>query len=255
MYYEIHGFGDPVLMIHGLGSDAGTWAAALPALSNAYRLVIFENRGAGRSSKPPGPYSTEMMAEDAAALMDQLGIARAHVIGKSMGGMIAQWLAVRFPEKVRSLVLASTVLRHDAYGEELLQLGREIAEKAGLFATYRQAFLMSYSREYCMHNRQRLEEVKELMNRLDPAEFLHGYREQSIACEKHDATQVASQIKAPVLVVVGAEDLITPAQASRNISAAIPNSELVILPHGGHGFWREFPGEVNDIVREFIARN
>jgi pimeloyl-ACP methyl ester carboxylesterase len=252
LYYEVQGFGDPVLLIHGLGSDLGTWAQMIPGFTGSYRLILFENRGAGRSSKPSGPYSTELMAEDAVALMDHLGIQRAHVIGKSMGGMIAQWIAVRYPEKVRSLVLASTVMKHDAYGEELLELGRDMAEKAGLFATYRQAFLMSYTREYCMTNRSRLEEVKALLDRLNPEEFLQGYREQSVACQKHDTSHMASKIKSPTLVIVGKDDLITPVQASRNLAAAIPKAELVVVQRGGHGFWREFAGEVNGVVRDFI---
>src|SRR5262245_11521619 len=107
LYYESHGSDDPLLLFLGLVSDAKTLSQFVPEFKD-YRIVIIENRGSGRSAKPEGPYSTEMMAEDAVALMDQLGIAQAHIIGKSMGGMIAQWIAARWPAKVRSLVLAST---------------------------------------------------------------------------------------------------------------------------------------------------
>lgn len=255
LYYESHGFGDPILLIPGLGSDANTWAPFVPKFSDRYRVVIVENRGSVRSSIPPSPYTTVQMAEDAAALLDTLGIRRAHVIGKSMGGMIAQILAARYPEKVRSVVLASTIMKHDPYGEEMLELGRTIAEKAGLFATYRQAFLMSYSREYCMTNRSRLAEVQELMSRIDEAEALRGYLGQSFACQSHDSRELVRQIKSPALVIVGSEDTITPPQASRDLAASIPRSELKILPHGGHGFWREFPAEVNTHVREFLDKN
>lgn len=252
IYYESHGFGDPILLIPGLGSDANTWAPFVPAFSDRYRIVILENRGSIRSSRPPGPFTTDQMAEDASALLDHLNIQRAHVIGKSMGGMIAQVVAIRFPEKVRSLVLASTLMKHDAYGEEMLELGRTIAEKAGLFATYRQAFLMSYSREYCMTNRSRLAEIQELMSRIDEAEALRGYLAQSMACQTHDTRGSASRIKAPALVIVGNDDVITTPQASRELAAAIPRAELKILPRGGHGFWREFPAEVNAHVRDFL---
>ena len=254
IYYESHGFGDPILLIPGLGSDANTWAPFVPEFADRYRIIILENRGSVRSCRPPGPYTTDQMAEDAAALLDHLGIARAHVIGKSMGGMIAQVLAARFPEKVRSLVLAATLMKHDAYGEEMLELGRTLAEKAGLFATYRQAFLMSYSREYCMTNRSRLAEVQELMSRINEAEALRGYLAQSMACQTHDSRELARRIKAPALVIVGNEDVITPPRASRELASAIPRSELIVLPHGGHGFWREFPAEVNAHVREFLGR-
>jgi pimeloyl-ACP methyl ester carboxylesterase len=161
LYYEVQGSGDPVLLIPGLGSDAGTWANFLPVLQG-YQTISIENRGSARSGKPPGPYSTGMMAEDAFALLDHLGVKRTHVIGKSMGGMIAQFLAAKHPENVRSLVLACTLMRQDAYGEELLEMGRLLAEKAGMYETYRLAFLLSYSKEYCITNRSRLAEAKAL---------------------------------------------------------------------------------------------
>ena len=254
LYYEVRGYGDPVLLLPGLGSDASTWVPFV-AEFNRYRVVLVENRGAGRSAKPPGPYTTELMAEDAAALMMHLGLERAHVIGKSMGGMIAQFLAARYPDHVRSLVLASTVMLHDEYGKELLGLGRLVAGTAGMPAVYRQAFLLSYSREYCSKNRGRLAEVEALLKEMDPAEAVRGYQAQSMACETHDATRVANRIKCPALVLAGAEDLITPPQASRDLAAAIPRAELVILPRGGHGVWREFPADVNAVVREFLARH
>lgn len=255
IYFESHGFGDPVLLIPGLGSDANTWAPFVSEFSDCYRLVIVENRGSIRSARPPGAYTTTQMAEDAVALLDHLGIQRVHVIGKSMGGMIAQILGASFPERVRSLVLASTLMKHDNSGAKMLERGRAIAEKEGLFATYRQAFQASYSLEYCKANQTRLAEVKELMSRIDEAEALRGYLAQSLACETHDTRQMAGRIKAPSLVIVGNEDTITTPQASRELAAAIPKSELQILPRGGHGIWREFPAEVNEHVRSFLARN
>src|SRR4030095_8229330 len=109
-----------------------------------------------RSSKPADGYSTEQMANDAVAVLDQLGIKRAHVLGKSMGGMIAQIIGASYPERVRSLVLASTLLKHDDNGKRLLQKGREIAAKKGLFAAYREAFFLSHSKEFCRTNQNRL---------------------------------------------------------------------------------------------------
>lgn len=251
LYYESHGSGDPLLLIPGLGSDASTWSQFVPEFQN-YRIVIVENRGSGRSAKPGGPYSTEIMAEDAVALMDHLGIAQAHIIGKSMGGMIAQWIAARWPSRVRSLVLASTVMYHDRYGNELLDLARTVAQKAGLFAVYRLTFMLSYSREYCMNNRSRLEQMEALIAKLDPAELLRGYFEQSSACQKHDSRAIAAKIRCPTLVIVGQDDLITPAQDSKDLAAAMPDAQLQIFQKGGHGFWREFPSEVNSVVRQFL---
>src|SRR5919106_4789152 len=101
LYYEVHGSGEPVLLIPGLGSDAGTWATFLPDLKKGYKTILLENRGSARSTKPEGAYTTQSMAQDAVALLDQLGMERVHLIGKSMGGMIAQILAARHPERVQ----------------------------------------------------------------------------------------------------------------------------------------------------------
>jgi pimeloyl-ACP methyl ester carboxylesterase len=195
------------------------------------------------------------MAEDVAGLMEHLGIKRAHVISKSMGGMIAQMLAGKYPEKVHSLVLACTLIRHDSYGEELLNLGRIVAEKAGLYETYRLAFLLSYSKEYCMRNRSRLDEAERLLQKIGSQELLHGYLEQSLACERHDSRSVIHQIQAPTLILAATGDMITTADNARELSEAIPGSQLVVLDHGMHGFWREFPEEINPIVAEFLARH
>jgi 3-oxoadipate enol-lactonase len=254
LYYEVHGEGDPLLLIPGLGSDTMTWSSFLPEIQAKFQTILVENRGSARSSKPSKEYSTEQMADDLRALLDYLEVNTAHVAGKSMGGMIAQILAARHPSRVRSLVLASTLMRHDQYGGELLELGRMMAQNSGLAATYRQAFLLSYSREYCIRNRSRLDEVEMLLKQAKGDDFLRGYLGQSLACEKHDSRDLAPKIKAPTLVIVGRHDIITPPEASSELAAAIPGAQLVIFPNGGHGFWREFAGDVNSIVRDFLMQ-
>src|SRR3990172_8188216 len=114
LYHEEHGSGDPLLLIMGLAADSTAWMFQLPAFAPHYRTIVFDNRGVGRSAKPPGPYSIHQMADDAAGLLDTLDVARAHVVGVSMGGMIAQELALRHPKRVRGLVLACTYPEPDA---------------------------------------------------------------------------------------------------------------------------------------------
>jgi 3-oxoadipate enol-lactonase len=254
LYYEIQGEGDPLLLIPGLGSDISTWSTFLPEIQSKFQAIAVENRGSARSSKPSDGYSTEQMAADLVALLDQLHIQTVHVVGKSMGGMIAQILAANHPARVRSMVLASTLLRHDQYTQELLELGRSMAEGSGLLATYRQAFLLSYSREYCIRNRSRLKEVEVVLKQVQEEDLLRGYLGQSLACEKHDSSALAPKIKVPTLVIVGKYDIITPPEGASELSAAIPGAQLVIFPKGGHGFWREFSSKVNPIVRDFLLQ-
>src|SRR5207244_8092823 len=117
LYYEEHGRGDPLLLIMGLAADSTAWMFQVPDFAERYRTIVFDNRGVGRSSKPRGPYTIHEMADDAAGLLDVIGIERAHVVGVSMGGMIAQELALRHPERVRGLVLGCTYPEPDAEAE------------------------------------------------------------------------------------------------------------------------------------------
>ena len=114
LYYEEHGAGDPLLLVMGLGADSTAWMFQVPDFARHYRTIVFDNRGVGRSAKPPGPYSIAQMADDTAGLLDTSGVERCHVVGVSMGGMIAQELALRHPARVRGLVLACTYPEPDA---------------------------------------------------------------------------------------------------------------------------------------------
>src|SRR2546422_8912476 len=109
IYYEVDGSGEPLLLIMGLGANATGWYAQIPALSKEYQVITFDNRGAGRSEKPNEPYTMPQMAEDAIGVLDTLGIGAAHVFGMSLGGMIAQELILRHPERVKTLILGGTM--------------------------------------------------------------------------------------------------------------------------------------------------
>src|SRR5262245_22114978 len=133
IYYEEHGAGEPLLLIMGLAADSTAWMFQVPAFAEKYRTIVFDNRGVGRSSKPAGPYTIHEMADDAAGLLDALHVQRAHVVGVSMGGMIAQELELRHPERVHGLVLACTYPEPDADIERnrrlsVQQLGGSISD-------------------------------------------------------------------------------------------------------------------------------
>src|SRR5262249_32190040 len=136
LYYEEYGSGEPLLCIMGFATDSTGWVLQTPEFSKHYREIIFDNRGVGRSSKPAGPYSIAQMAEDAVGLMDTLDIRRAHVLGLSMGGMIAQEIALRHPERVHGLVLACTFPEPDDVTETHRQnFLRELGGTAGTDGT------------------------------------------------------------------------------------------------------------------------
>ena len=152
MYYETYGEGHPVVLIGGLGSQIQSWATQVPIYSKHFKVIVFDNRGAGKSDKPDVPYTTEIMADDTAGLLDTLGVESAYVVGKSMGGMIGQWLAIKYPEKVKRLVLGCTSASRDEVGDEILRIGREIATKVGMKTIWLTALFLGYTREYIENN-------------------------------------------------------------------------------------------------------
>jgi pimeloyl-ACP methyl ester carboxylesterase len=250
IYYEIYGEGYPLLLIGGLGSRIQSWAVQMPIYSKHFQVIIFDNRGAGKSDKPDVTYTTELMAQDASMLLDALGIESAHIAGKSMGGMIGQWLAIKYPEKVKKLVLGCTSASRDDVGNEILGMGREIAAKIGMKAVWLSAIFWGYTRDYMERN---LSSIKETMGAIpeDP-EALIGYMRQSFACQGHNTMDLVGQIKAPTLVMLGENDLSASPKRSRELAELIPSAELKVFHGVGHGFWRERHEDVDRVVLDFL---
>ena len=254
LYYEETGSGPPLLLIAGLSGNTLGWAMLLPALSERFRVIAFDNRGAGRSSASPGPYSTRQMADDATALLDHLGIERADVIGHSMGGMITQELVLAHPEKVDRLVLLATYARpcpaiHDPWLSNWVQACERGADPAAvalsLMPWFFTAALMS---EY-----DQVEAVlTEWLSDPYPAPA-HGIASQAAACRTHDTLDRLPQIAAPTLVLVGAEDIVTPVSCSRQLADGIPGARLQVLERGGHIPDAEYPEAVTGALLAFLT--
>jgi len=253
IYYEVHGGGYPVVMIGGLGSQIESWATQVPIYSKHFRIVVFDNRGAGRSEKPEPGYTTEDMADDTAALMDALGIGSAHVVGKSMGGMIGQWLAIKYPEKVRKLVMGCSSASRDEVGNLILRTGRDIASKVGMKAVWVMALYLGYTREYIEKNIGSLGGVIDAIP--ENSDALRGYIGQSYAVEGHDTTQQLHGIKAPALIMMGENDMTTSPRKTRELASLIPGSKLKAFQGVGHGFWRERQEEADRLVLDFLLND
>ena len=253
MYYEQDGAGPDVVLINGLSGHLGGWALQRRALVESFRVTVFDNRGAGRSDAPDEPYSIRLMADDTAALLDALGIARAHVVGASMGGMIAQELAINYPQKVDRLVIACSRLKpgpiRELMGPIDLWLRENALDRISL-SLLTMPWGMSPS---FMQDERRVLDRLELAKR-DPYPISrHGYLRQHAAVMAHDTTGRLGRIAAPTLVLVGAEDILTPVRESEALAAAIPGSTLRVLPRGGHGFFSEYPDETIAALRKFLS--
>lgn len=252
IHYEALGRpgGQPVLMIQGLGTDKSGWNLQRLAFAPSYRIIALDNRGSGRSDKPVGPYSLEQMAADAIAVLDAVGVERAHVIGASMGGAIAQLLAIAYPERVRSLVLACTACRNHPWRHELLTEWSAVAETQGMGALAHQAA------RWVIGPRS-LRRISPLFGWLGPLAMSqppHSFVAQVDAILDAAASQPAerlAEITAPTLVVVGNQDILTPRGDSEDLAERIPDAELVVISGAAHGLMVEHWRAFNRVVGQF----
>jgi len=265
LYYDEQGSGDPLLLVMGLAADSAAWMFQLPDFARHYRTIVFDNRGVGRSAKPPGPYTIHEMADDTAGLLDVLGIARAHVVGVSMGGMIAQELALRHPDRVRGLVLACTYPEPDAEVERqrefsVAQFGGTVAADGEMRIDLTALDPMLFFQHLLprVFNQAFIDQELPKLMQLFSGALQYGFSMEAIlgqvaAVMGHRATERLHQIKARTLVITGDADLLIPPANSRVLAENIPNAKLVTIPGGSHGFNFETPERFNREVLDFLA--
>ena len=255
MYYVEAGTGSPVLLIMGFGGDHTAWAFQMGAFSARHRVIAFDNRGVGQTESPDHPYATRMMAADALGLMDLLGIDRAHVIGVSMGGMIAQELALKSPDRVRSLHLGCTFARPDAYMLALNAAWRDMRIGLGREATLRTLGLWLFAPSTYAERPDLVETLLQTALANPYPQSVTGFLRQGEAVAAHDTRDRLSAIRCPTLVSVAEDDILVPPRFSREIAARIRGAELRLIPAAGHGYFLEQPDAFNALSLDFIARS
>jgi 3-oxoadipate enol-lactonase len=234
IYWDETGEGEPLLLIMGLGATHEWWGRLTPIVAPHFRTVLFDNRGVGRSDAPPGPYSIPEMAEDAAAVLDAAGVDAAHVLGASMGGMIAQELALLHPTRVRSLILGCTACG----GRESTPAKREVLDALGARSVMTRDEAMRVMVPYIFDTATPRERVEEdLALRLRTNVPNEGYFAQLQAIRSWAGTHARlGSITAPTLVIHGETDELVPPENGRVIARAIPHATLAMLPHASHIF-------------------
>ena len=248
--YKVEGQGEPVIMIMGFTSTRSGWISQVPDFRKHYRVITFDNRGVGKSDKPPGPYSTKMIADDTVKLMDYLGIEKAHIMGASMGGMIAQELAINYPQRVMKLVLACTYARQDRTSgdnskqAELVQLTPDKMANAMIHLAFNNQL---YRITFGIFAR-----IQSIFFRTSDRQGIIG---QESACLKHNTLERLPLIKSPTLVIVGTEDKIINPVSSDILASKIPNAKLVKLDGGSHSFTLEMKTVFNQEVLNFLKNS
>jgi len=252
IYYEIHGDGEPLILIPGLGTGLWLWYKQIPALAQMFRTIVFDPPGVGRSDNPREAFTIRALAGTIASLLDGLGFERAHVLGASLGGFVAQEFALCYPYNTESLILCCT----SAGG------ARHVPPPASVLEAYATNFhlsgderirgnlLLSFTPRYVAEHAAEVERVigMRLSNFVPDAVYLSQVR----AGQAFDVDARVSRIEAPTLVITGDADLIVPTENSATLAAAIPRSKLVLIPGGGHMVFIEEAETFNDAVIEFI---
>jgi pimeloyl-ACP methyl ester carboxylesterase len=255
MHYIEAGAGEPVVLVMGLGGDHLAWGFQIKALAERHRVIAFDNRGVGQTDAPDAPYTTRMMAADTLGLMDALGIDRAHVIGVSMGGMIAQELALTAPDRVRSLHLGCTMARPDGYLRALLEAWRSVRTALPLEAALRAQAVWLFAPQTYNDRRDFVELVLGTALANPNPQSVHGFLRQVGAIETHDTVDRLAAIRCPTLVTVAEEDILVPPRFSRALALGIPGAELRAFTGAGHVYFWECADDFNAVALEFIGRS
>ncbi|MGB9203396.1 MAG: alpha/beta fold hydrolase [Terriglobales bacterium] len=248
IYWDEQGQGAPVLLIMGLGYTSAMWHRTRPVLAQHFRTIAFDNRGVGLSNVPPGPYSIATMASDAAAVLDAAGIARAHVFGVSMGGMIAQEFALQYPARTRSLILGCT----SPGGPSAVLAERKVADMLmarGMTLEQAREAILPYIYDAATP-REKIEEDVSLRQRWLPTPA--GYMAQLQAILAWEGYSRIARITAPTLVIHGKSDALVPPGNGELIAARIPGAKLVLLEHASHLFLTDRTQAAHKEILEFL---
>ena len=253
LHYQDTGAGEPLLLLMGFGDSIASWSAQIPTFAARYRTIALDHRGTGDSDSPVDGYTIAQFAEDAIGLLDQLGVARAHVLGYSMGGRIAQDMAARHPGRIGAVVLAASAARANPLNVYSLRAGAYLYRRFGPEAAAAFGPLISFTHRYFEDH------LQALTDRLGaPATHPmapHAYEGHVRAIEQHDATAILKRIAAPVLVLMGDQEWLNPISDAERLLAGIADSRLQVLDGGGHGFLWEIPEDFNRAVLAFLAEH
>jgi pimeloyl-ACP methyl ester carboxylesterase len=251
-YYEEAGSGDPLVLIMGLGGDLQGWALTAPALAKQFRVITYDNRGAGRTSAPDKPYTIAGMADDLAALLDELKVSKAHVLGYSMGGMIAQEFALNHTNRVEKLILLATSPGLDGYSRTIVRnwinvrrsnMSRELIVRNNAPFVYTAELL---------DDTQRFERAIQNSVANPYAQQDHAYIRQAEAVLGFSTADRLGNIKAETLIVTNRDDILVPPRNGKKLNSGISGSKLLEL-EGAHAGVIEYPNEHNEKFLEFLG--
>jgi 3-oxoadipate enol-lactonase len=252
LFYETRGDGDEsVVLVPGLGLPGAAWTSVIDLLlERGYRVVTIDPRGSGQSEKPDAPYTGDLVAEDLRAVIDALEAEAVHLVGLSMGGMIAQDFALRFPTRVKSLVLLSTFAAPDEWFIRLFEARRELISRVGILDHFRIYLMFIFSPVAFRTIPHVIDRVEKGLHEHPPD--TQAYLRQIDYCLAHDCSTELHGLDVRTLVISGTHDFLTPAALGKQLAEAIPGAEYAEVDGASHGLWLEMPERLVGLIDEFI---
>jgi 3-oxoadipate enol-lactonase len=252
LYYEVHGDGEPLLCVHGLACDTLAWIPQVHAFSAAYRTVIFDNRDVGQSSQCDGEsYEIADMARDALALADELELESFHLLGISMGGAIAQEIALQSPDRIRTLTLAVTFPAGGTYARRMADVWSARVRQISREQHVDELMLLNHSEGF-YENAEMVEFIRTAILNNPHPQSPEAFGRQLDACSRHDTRDRLPGLTMPTHVIGGEYDVLVPVWKSREVASLIPGAKLTVLPNAPHGLSLERAEEFNAAVLGFI---
>lgn len=254
LYYEVHGEGEPLVLVMGLGGDLLAWARQLSEFAKRYRVIAIENRDVGRSSYADGPYEIGDMADDTLAVLDELEVDDFHLLGVSMGGAISQQLALRVPQRVRTLTLCVTWGGSGRYGEARSRLLGEQYRRMSREEQVDYLMLLTMSEEFYA-NADSVTWLRRMILASPHPQETEGFVRQLDACGRHDVRDRLGELSMPVHVVGAEHDLMVPPWKSTELAELIPGAKLTMLERAAHLVNIEGAERFNAAVLGFLAEH
>jgi 3-oxoadipate enol-lactonase len=252
LYYEVHGHGEPLLCINGLAADTLSWALQVPAFSERYRTIVFDNRDVGRSSMASEPYDVVDMARDTLGLADGLGLDGFHLVGVSMGGAIAQEMALAAPDRIRTLTLAVSWAGGGAYAREASRVWALRARRLSREEHIDSLMLLTLSEAF-YENEEAVRFVRNLILQHPHPQPVEAFVRQVQASGRFDARERLPSLSLPVHVIGAEHDILIPVWKPRELAELIPGARLTVIDLAPHGITLERAEEFNRAVLEFLA--
>ncbi|MFJ5717538.1 alpha/beta fold hydrolase [Neobacillus sp. NPDC093127] len=253
IYYEETGNGEPLILIHGVGLDHHMWEKQVKGLSKQYRVICYDMLGHGGSDHPPGPYSLSHYVAQLAGLLLQLQIDTCHLVGFSMGGMVAQAFALEFPEKIKTLTILNAVANRTAEQRKAILLRVEEVKQSGAVSTIEPAIQRWFNPDFLAANESFVKGIRKRLQTNNPHSYLAAYT--LFATADQELWPKLSTIKLPTLIITGEQDVGSTPEMSKCMHLQIEQSELLIFPNMKHMLPAEDAISLNQAIDRFIKKN